>query len=122
VRTDDPILCFGIEFFRFLIPIIFGGIGSQDLGYIKTYENTPIISAFSHDGLDALLFRYSRKTPPLTEQLYVFMKRFRTQPSEFYNLERSVRLELYRVEAKLIEKEIKDSEKSREKSERLSNK
>lgn len=58
-----------------------------------------------------MLFRFSEKNPPIEEQLYLFMKRFRTQPSEFYSLEKDVRLRIYQREWKLVVKEAEDAEK-----------
>ena len=52
-----------------------------------------------------MLFLWSEENPPIEEQLYLFMKRFRTQPSEFYALERDLRLRLYRRELDLLQKE-----------------
>lgn len=50
---------------------------------------------------------FSMKNPPLEEQLYVFMKRLHTQPSEFFSMERGLRLRIYQRERDLIEYEHK---------------
>jgi len=62
-----------------------------------------------------MLFQYSEKNPPLEEQLYLFLKRFRTQPSEFFALDKDLRDSLYKREFALIKKEYEDSEKLKNK-------
>ena len=56
-----------------------------------------------------MLFQSSEKNPPLMEQLYLFMKRFKTQPSEFYAMEREDRIELFNREVKLLQKEAEQA-------------
>ena len=58
-----------------------------------------------------LLFRFSEKNPPIEEQLYLFMKRFRTQPSEFYSMDKQMRLKIYHREWKAVLKENEEAEK-----------
>ena len=57
--------------------------------------------------LDWFFGYFSIKNPPFEEQLYVYMKRFHTQPSEFYKMDRLLRLKLYTRERELIEHENK---------------
>lgn len=79
------------------------------MSYIKTYPDDPIINGFLYYGLDSMLFGFSEKNPPVEEQLYLFMKRFNTQPSEFYSLDRKMRLILYKRELSLVEEEYKQA-------------
>lgn len=58
-----------------------------------------------------MLFLYSEDLPPIEEQLYLFMKRFRTQPSEFFGMDRELRLSLYKREYDLVKKEAKEVER-----------
>lgn len=73
-------------------------------------------------GLDVLLFPPSEKNPPLREQLYLFMKRFKTQPSEFYALEREERMWIYKREYELVKAEAEEAERVRKKNQEISNK
>lgn len=63
-----------------------------------------------HHNLIEGLFQASENTPPIIEQLYLFMKRFHTQPTEFYGIPRPTRLQLYRMEAKVVEYENKKAD------------
>jgi len=58
-----------------------------------------------------MLFRFSEENPPIEEQLYLFMKRFRTQPSEFFGLERKLRLSLFHRELRLLKEEYENAKK-----------
>lgn len=63
-----------------------------------------------------MLFLFSEENPPIEEQLYLFLKRFHTQPSEFYKLDREVRLKLYKREFKLLEAEYEEAQKAKSQS------
>lgn len=78
---------------------------------IIVYREYPILTGFVFHELYKMLFLHSEKNPPIDEQLYLFMKRFRTQPSEFFNLERDLRLSLYKRELKLVEHEYEQAKK-----------
>lgn len=60
-----------------------------------------------------MLFLFSEENPPIEEQLYLFLKRFHTQPSEFYKMDREIRLKLYKREFKLLEEEYKEAQKAK---------
>jgi hypothetical protein len=62
-----------------------------------------------------MLFQYSEKHPPLEEQLYLFLKRFHTQPSEFFKLDKDLRDKLYKREFAMLKKEFEESEKLKNK-------
>lgn len=62
-----------------------------------------------------MLFQYSEKHPPLEEQLYLFLKRFRTQPSEFFALDKDLRDKLYKREFAMLKREFEESEKLKNK-------
>ena len=71
-----------------------------------------MIVGFVTRNLYNMLFLASEKNPPLEEQLYLFMKRFRTQPSEFYGMDRTTRLNLYRREYKVVMEEYKKAKEN----------
>jgi hypothetical protein len=74
---------------------------------VRTFENYPFTLAFYFmpELFRLVFFAPSEKNPPIEEQLYLFMKRFHTQPSEFFAMERSLRLQLYARELKLLKEE-----------------
>jgi hypothetical protein len=76
---------------------------------IKVYKEDPIIVGFVHHNLRNILFLPSEKNPPIEEQLYLFMKRFRTQPSEFFSMNRELRLSLYARELRLVKEEYESA-------------
>ena len=81
-----------------------------------------MLSGLLYDDLiDILLFPESEKNPPIREQLYLFMKRFKTQPSEFYALDREDRLWIYEREYDLVKKEAEEADKAKKETEKLSN-
>ena len=85
------------------------GIGGlPNRAYINDFPNDPFILGFSHHlELHNMLFLHSEARPSLEEQLYLFMKRFRTQPSEFFGLSRDLRLSLYFRELDMVKAEYK---------------
>ena len=103
------ILCKCYQFFHSLIFSIYGNLESQ-VNRVQVYDELPIITGFSFQDLKELLFLWSEKNPPIEEQLYLFMKRFRTQPSEFYALDRDLRLRIYNREHELLKKEAEKME------------
>lgn len=62
-----------------------------------------------------VFFAYLDKyNPPIDEQLYLFMKRFHTQPGEFFSMDRRLRLNLYKREFSLLEEEYNRAKASEE--------
>lgn len=61
-----------------------------------------------------LLFPYSELHPPIEEQLYLFMKRFRTQPSEFFGMDYDLRMRIFFRELAIVKKEYEDNQKMNE--------
>jgi hypothetical protein len=59
-----------------------------------------------------MLFLCSEKNPPIEEQLYLFMKRFHTQPSEFFAMEWNLRRNIFFKELELLEKEYEQHKKA----------
>ena len=112
--SRDSILCFCRTFFYGLTPIIYGGDKSNDIDIIITYEDYPIVSGLVFHNFNTALFLPTAKKPPIEAHLYLFMKRFHTQPSEFFLLDRSMRLNLYKRELDLLEYEAKKAEESRQ--------
>lgn len=109
----NSILCCGIEFFLGLTSIIYRGYGSHSVYNIKTFENAPIIIGFVEYQLTNGLFLFSEKNPSIKEQLYLYLKRFHTQPSEFFNMDRDLRLEIYQDEYALAKKEYEEGLKAK---------
>lgn len=70
-----------------------------------------IIGLVNREYGELFMFMPDYDRPPLEEQLYLFMKRFKTQPSEFYKLPTEVRLMLYRREYEVL---MKENEKASE--------
>lgn len=83
---------------------------------------SPFTLEFSFGVLHKLLFQYSEKNPPIEEQLYLFMKRFRTQPSEFYAMNKGVRERLFNREWRLVQKEAKEAERNAGKTSEIDDK
>lgn len=108
--TTYTVLCIVWEFFRCLTSTNFRGSGSLPNNII-TYPNDPIILGFCRDETYKLLFMPSESRPPIEEQLYLFMKRFRTQPSEFFNMDRTLRLSIYFREWELVKSEYEKAKK-----------
>lgn len=78
-----------------------------------------MIYGISQYELWELFFQPSDKHPPIEEQLYLFMKRFHTQPTEFFNLDYKLRMAMYEREMLLIEHENKERAKTQEEIEQL---
>ena len=74
--------------------------------------DTPFISGIVFQEFYKMLFLWSEKNPPLEEQLYLFMKRFRTQPSEFFGMDWKLRRKLFFIELELIERENEQHRKN----------
>lgn len=74
-----------------------------------------MVSAITFGYLHKLLFHYSEKNPPIEEQLYLYLKRFRTQPSEFFGMDKTMRLNIFHREWKLVQKEAEEAEKIKNK-------
>lgn len=70
-------------------------------------KDEPAVISLSYGIFSELLFHYSESLPPLEEQLYLFMKRFRTPPSEFYAMDREERLKIFHREYNLVKKEAR---------------
>ena len=52
-----------------------------------------------------LFFQFSEENPPLEEQVYVFSKRLKMQPSEMMRLKTAHRIKMFKYEIDLIKKE-----------------
>lgn len=71
----------------------------------------PIVEALRYFDFYEALFQFSEEKPPIIEQLYLYLKRFRTQPSEFYAMDKDDRLEIYHREFKIVKEEYEKMKK-----------
>lgn len=92
-----------------MIPVLYG---------VYKDHYTPIINKkiapfiLELDIIHKLLFQYSEKNLPIEEQLYLFMKRFRTQPSEFFAMDKKLRKKIFDREWRLVQREAKEAERN----------
>ena len=92
-----------------MISILESG-ASRNHNTLISQGHVPIVLRLFTEPITDMLFQPSEKNPPLREQLYLFMKRFKTQPSEFYALGREERLDLFNREVELMKRENEKAE------------